>query len=231
MPTLYAGADFGFVNNSSAIAIAEKRGALVYILAIVEQRPRRGAPLRPSAVVADFANIARHYGLSAITSDAHYAESIKEHLREHGMRLVPAPEGQTGKVEAYLNLRKMVNEGRLRIPREPRLLQQLKSLTAKPTSGGGLQIGSPVRGGAHGDVASAVVLAVWGARGQSEENRAAVRARARNATNRAPPVGAEFAMVQEGAWNEAHIAASRRSVPRRDPADYDVATRSWKPRH
>jgi hypothetical protein len=158
----FGAADFGFVSDASVVAIAERREAEVFLLALEEQRPQQGAPLRPSAVVADFATVVRHYKLREIMSDGHYAEAIREHLKEHGLRLRSAPEGQSGKVETYVEVRRLVNEHALRIPRHQRLIAQLKGITVRPTSGGGLQISSPRQaGGGHGDCASAAILAIY----------------------------------------------------------------------
>lgn len=160
-----AGADFGFRSDSSAIAVVEPQDGNVVLLTLEEERPKRGAPLRPSAVASTFAELAKSFLCTEITADSHYAESIREHLRESGLRLVMAPAGADGKTTTYLALRELVNGGRLRLPRHARLLAQLKALTARPTSGGGLQISSPRRaGGGHGDLVSALVCAIWRAK-------------------------------------------------------------------
>ena len=49
----------------------------------------------------------------------------------------------------------------MKIPKHPRALTQLKAVRSKPLPGGGIAITSPVRAGAHGDVASAIVGALW----------------------------------------------------------------------
>ena len=58
-----------------------------------------------------------------------------------------------------------MHEGRIKLPKNPRLIRQLKEVVAKPTPGGGLSITSPRRKGAgHGDLVSALVLAIWEAK-------------------------------------------------------------------
>jgi hypothetical protein len=97
--------------------------------------------------------------------DGHYAESVREHLATHGMTLLAAPAGDAGKAETYVEARKILHEGRLRLPNDPRLLMQLRQVTSKPMAGGRLSISSPRRpGGGHGDLGSALVLALWSAK-------------------------------------------------------------------
>jgi hypothetical protein len=58
-------------------------------------------------------------------------------------------------------LQKLLRERRLRLPNHPRLLAQLRAIVCQPLSGGGYRISSPRRAGAHGDLVSALVNAIW----------------------------------------------------------------------
>jgi hypothetical protein len=157
-----AGADFGFRSDSSALVVVQRAGGLFHVDHVLELRPEKGKPLVPSVVVATFANEVKGFGHDTVVSDAHYRESVVEHLESTGLLLQPAPEGQTGKAETYVRARTLINEGKVRLPNHPRLLRQLKEVVATPTSGGGLSISSPRwRAGGHGDLVSAFVLAVF----------------------------------------------------------------------
>lgn len=161
-----AGGDFGFVGDSSALVVVqeqEARGRLRYVVAdILELRPAPGHPLVPSEVCAAFARVLRHHELGGVISDLHYSESVREHLGKRRVRLHAAPGGAEGKVATYSATRDALREGRVALPNHPRLLAQLKSVISKPTPGGGLAISFPRhRGLAHGDLVSALVLAVW----------------------------------------------------------------------
>lgn len=160
LDTAAAGADFGFVTDSSALAIAENDGALVHVSAVLELRPERLTALKPSIVAARFAARTREYGCAGIVADGHYREAMREHLATHDIAFVSAPEGASGKLDTYTVVRTLLHEGRVRLPNDPRLLQQLREVTSRPTPGGGLQISSPRKAG-HGDLVSALVLAVY----------------------------------------------------------------------
>jgi hypothetical protein len=168
--TVAFGADLGFVSDSSALVGATVLEP-VEILVMEERRPKKGAPLKPSEVIGDFAQTIKLYGGSAFCADAHYREAAREHLEARGIEFVDAPAGQTGKAETYLHAKKVIHERRVRIPNVPRLLTQLRQIVSRPLPGGGVQITSPRRrgGGGHGDLVSAFVNALWSAREGGDE--------------------------------------------------------------
>jgi len=160
----FDGEDFGFVNDSSVCVIVRRRGRCIELCDYLELRPQPGAPLKPSDVVARFAEFRRRYGLESLPamSDGHYREAIREHLAAHKMALAAAPEGQAGKSRVYVSTQQLVREGRLILPNDPRLLDQLRRVVAKPLPGGGLSISTPrTKGSAHGDIVSALTIACW----------------------------------------------------------------------
>ena len=155
------GADFAFRQDSSAIVVAQRIGDTIYVNQPVERRPAKGAPLKPSEVTAEFANHARAFGAEQIIVDSHYLESVREGLEPYGIQAVTCPEGQTGKERVYQIVRSAMVEGRVRLPDDARLLIQLKDVVRRPLPGGGLSITSPRTSQGHGDLVSAMVLAVW----------------------------------------------------------------------
>ncbi len=159
-----AAADLGFKNDSSTLAVCQYDGRRYHTVALVEMRPKPGAPLKPSAVIAKFAEVAKAYGCTYIVSDGHYRESVKEHLHQHGLALVDAPEGMLGKQETFSRTRSVLHEGLVTLPKSDlvtRLISQAKLVTAKAAPGGGLTIRIPRKAGlGHGDLVSAWVLAV-----------------------------------------------------------------------
>jgi phage terminase large subunit-like protein len=164
----WQGGDLAFRQNSSAFLTAHRDGQRGAIVAeVLELRPKQGEPLQPSAVVAAGVEQAKRHGVHRMMCDAWYVDSVREHLQGTGVTLVAAPAGQPGKVAVYTAVRSMLHEGRIRIPfGHDRLMSQLRDTVAKPLSGGGIQIMQPRRGMAHGDVASAFVLAMYQAHGR-----------------------------------------------------------------
>lgn len=162
---LTAGADFGFRSDSSALVLAWRRGAAVYVGAPLELRPQPGAPLKPSETVRAFTEaIAGRCGY--LMADGHYREAIAEHLG--GLSYAPAP---TQVAEPYVRLRTLMREGSVRIVRHARLVQQLREVTSRPLPGGGVSIVHPRwRTGGHGDLVAALVLATWQQTGQAVED-------------------------------------------------------------
>lgn len=163
---MFAGADFGFARDSSALVIVARSGDLVWITFIDEAVPGDN-PLVPSEVIGRFAEAVRKHRASGLCADAHYREAVREHLERADLALMTAPEGAKGKALSYALTKTLLQQGRLRLPRNERLIQQLKDITVRPTAAGGLSIQAPRwPGGGHGDIVSALVLAVW----QSQRN-------------------------------------------------------------
>lgn len=188
-----AGADLGFRSDAAALAIAHRawirvpdvdplteqvrcdssgrpmtKALNVCITADLLELQPRGEPLKPSTVIAKFADVMRrHAGLGHFVSDGHYRETATEHLAEHGLGFVLAPQGAEGVAKAYMRARTLLREGRARIPDHPRLIEQLKAIRWQALPGGGISIIKPRvtaradRGGSHCDLADAWVLSVW----------------------------------------------------------------------
>lgn len=162
---IVCGGDFGFANNSSTLAIAHLREGRAVLGHLREWKPTAGVALKPSAVCSEAAADMRRHGATVLMSDAHYRESILEHLSDAGLGVIDAP---TVPAEAYVKVRSLMREGRVRIPNHERLIRQLRETMARRTAGGGVQIILPRwRTGEHGDLVSAFVLAVYQAAGES----------------------------------------------------------------
>lgn len=157
------GGDLGLVRDASAFVAIQEVGKFLDVTDVLELRPQRDAPLKLSAVCAAAATFTKDHHARVIHVDHHALEPAREHLPE-GVALEAVEGGQNAKVERYVTVRNLLNEGRLRIPRRfQRLVNQLREVVAKPTAGGGLQITLPRRAGVHGDVTSAFVLGVHAA--------------------------------------------------------------------
>lgn len=177
-----AAGDFAFRKNASALAVVQRHAVASpdgtdrdrYELALLdERRPERGAPLKPSAVVDDFAPAVKRYGATGIGADSHERDQVAAEMARHGLSVAALPEGQAGKAEQYLWLRRLLREGRFTMPKHPRLRAQLGGITSKPAPGGGMTISSPTTAdGAHGDLVSALVGAAWRAKPGPQKNKA-----------------------------------------------------------
>ena len=154
----FFGGDMGFKRNSSALVIVEHAKDRYRVACIEELKPTPGLPLKPAGVVDAFAVLVREYGGHGIVVDSHERDAVSLELARHTMSAIEAPD----KVESYIAVRKLFHEGKVELPKHPRLVSQLRDIVSKPTPGGGLSITSPKKAdGSHGDLVSALVLAVW----------------------------------------------------------------------
>jgi len=161
------GGDLGLVHDASAIVaihqITDSDGKTLrtYVADILELRPTRTEPLKLSAVVQQFDKFAKEHGSRMVLVDHHVLEPAREHADPLGLGLIAAAGGQDAKIQRFVEARDLINVGGIEIPGEfRRLVNQLLNVTSKPTAGGGLQIAMPRRGGVHGDIVAAFVMAV-----------------------------------------------------------------------
>lgn len=159
-----AGVDAGFTRNSSTIFITHEVDRVLRVADYAEWKPTPGQPLKPSEVVASWATLCERHGARGVCGDQHHRESLQEHLATHGLWMSDAP----NKADSFVHMRTLMREGRLKIPDEPRLQRQLRSVQSRPISGGSLSVTMPqARDGSHGDLVSALVLACWGFSGKT----------------------------------------------------------------
>lgn len=154
----WMGLDTGFRKNpSGGVVVRLKSDRILLVAECAEIAPPKGGRLVPSETMRALMDRAKFHHVSQVVADQHYIETVREHI---GMlTLVEAP---SVPADAYIVARDAIAEGRVRISAQhQRLLSQLREVVSKPTSGGNISISSPTRGTAHGDVASAFVLAIW----------------------------------------------------------------------
>jgi len=154
-----AGGDVGLVTDSSALVVGAFVGKIFTLLEMLELRPKASAPLKLSFVIAEFAAVLKRHAIRSFVADGHSREPAREWATHHQIFIRSAAGGAEKKAESFLGLQQALKEGRVNLPDHPRLLMQLRSVVARPVSGGGLRIDMPRRAGAHGDLAAALVLA------------------------------------------------------------------------
>jgi hypothetical protein len=168
--TRAVGGDFAFRRNSTAfVAVqtyADENGKRIYEVTDLLEKQPRGEPLKPSAICAEGARFAHESGVDEIIADGHYREAVAEHLLNHGVTHIIAPEGASGKADTFQTTRNLFHEDAIRLPRNhpltAKLLRQLREVTSRALAGGGVSIESPLwRTGEHGDLVSALTLAIW----------------------------------------------------------------------
>jgi hypothetical protein len=167
--TVGCGGDLALERDSSAIAVVDVLEGDYQLLEFDEVRPSKSEPLAPGYVIFDrFAPIMARHSAGSITMDGHYRQSAVEHLEKVDREFAHAPEGNQGKYDSYMFVRGLLRTSKLKIPAVPRLIAQLRAVTATPLPGGLTRITSPRRvGQAHGDIVSALVLACWSAKDAS----------------------------------------------------------------
>jgi len=160
------GADIGLVRDSSALVACGARFlrgvAQLRVLSTIEKKPERGKPLKLSEVVDAFAGECKRLRVREFMADGHAREPAREWAEQAGIEIAARPEGPNAVFETFVAVRQALTDRRLKLPRHPRLLAQLRAVATRPTTGGRWQVVQPRRAGnAHGDLVSALVLAAW----------------------------------------------------------------------
>ena len=158
-----AGIDLGFVRDAATCMVVEREPEGYSAVDWTEILPSVER-LKPSQVIDRLAETADTYGATEVAGDQHYAETAKEQLWERSppITFIAIPGGGQGKAEIFTTTRDILHEGRLRLPNEPRLLEQLREVKKRPLPGGGMAIEMPRKPkGGHGDLVSALVAGVW----------------------------------------------------------------------
>jgi len=173
-----AGGDLGFRRNSSAIAFSRFERGKVVLAFYKELRPTKAEPLKPSAVCETFADDCHSYDARTILGDLHYADTAHEELAKHRCRSARSPEPWTvtyseydtrETTETFTAFRRLMEEGRLELPDDPRLLAQIRATRRLVQPGGVVKVKLPKQNQAHGDVLVAVVLSAVQVDFSSEE--------------------------------------------------------------
>ena len=154
-----SGGDLGFAKNSSALAVVHWSGGDACVGELLETKPQAGALLKPSVVVGEYASVIARHGGSYLMGDGHYKATAVEALANENVGFVDAP---TAPADAFIAARTLMREGRVRIPDNPRLIQQMRETLARRSSGGNVTIVLPLwKTGEHGDLVAALVLALF----------------------------------------------------------------------
>jgi len=165
----WAGVDLGFSRDSSALIIlreTEDRIGLE-ICEIMEWKSKAGRELKPSEVIRAIAALCDKHGARILGLDSHALSFVREHLEGTSIRIVEVPTTNRGKADMFARLQSAFTEGILTLPDHTRLKRQLTEVVIRPGQSGVARITSPRRGGSHGDLVSALIAAIWAARGHN----------------------------------------------------------------
>ena len=131
-----------------AISHAEQR------IAVLDFIRERKAPFSPEAVVIDFCDVLKRYGIQKVVGDRYAGEWVREQFRNNSIIYEPASRARS---ELYSDLLPLLNSGRADLLDSDRLVAQLVGLERRTGRGKDIIDHAP---GAHDDVANAVAGAL-----------------------------------------------------------------------
>ncbi|MBJ7410847.1 MAG: hypothetical protein JHD15_10880 [Phenylobacterium sp.] len=137
----------GGVNDAMTLAIAHREGETGVLDAVRERK----APFSPEAVVADFCDLLKRYGISRVTGDRYAGEWPREQFRKHGVEYEVADKPRS---DLYRDLLPALNSVQVDLLDVDTIATQLCSLERRVARGGRESIDHPPNG--HDDLANAV---------------------------------------------------------------------------
>lgn len=142
---------FAFVDPSGggpdefclAIGHLEKDRTIVDLV-----RARKGTP---ATITAEYAQIVKSYGLSSVTGDRYAGSWPGDEFQNNGINYMPAKKPRS---DLYLDLLPALNSGRVELPPDNRMVNQLIGLERRTSRSGKDSINHPPN--AHDDRANAI---------------------------------------------------------------------------
>jgi hypothetical protein len=121
------------------------------LVAVVDCDREVRPPCSPEQTVAEFAALAKTYGIASVTGDRYAGEWPREQFRKHGVEYVVSGRSKS---DIYRDVLPMLNSGGVELLDHARLLAQLAGLERRTARGGKDSIDHGPSG--HDDVANAV---------------------------------------------------------------------------
>jgi hypothetical protein len=143
----------GSGSDAIAMAIAHGEQNLRVLDVVLERRP----PFSPAAVVAEFAEVFRRYGVTTVQADTWGGGFVVEAFKAHGIQVEPV--GRT-KSEVFIELLPAINSGQVSLLDQPRLIAQLLGLERRAGRSGRDAVDHGP--GGHDDAINAAGIALVG---------------------------------------------------------------------
>lgn len=142
----------GGSHDLMTLAIAHSEpGDRIVLDAVRERKP----PFSPDAVVQDFVQTIKSYGVSTVHGDRYAGQWPRERFAVHGIDYALADQNKSDLYQAFLPI---LNSGRAELLDNKRLISQLCALERRTARGGRDSIDHPPN--AHDDLANAVAGAL-----------------------------------------------------------------------
>src|SRR5262249_16241652 len=119
----------GGSSDSFTLAVSHREGERVIIDAIRDVRP----PFSPEAVLHDFSILCKQYRINQIVGDKYAGEFPRELFRRRGIKYIVADKTKS---DLFRDLLPGLNSGRILLPRNDRLINQLVGLERRTTRAG-----------------------------------------------------------------------------------------------
>jgi len=155
--------DIGLQNDATAIAMGHLvrdnlRGPCVIIEHLEILQGERDNPLKTSVIEDRLLHLSKDNNVRAITFDQHQSMYLVERLKSYSLNASVMHTTRKLNWESYKYLKDLITYGKISLPSNTRLLEELTSLQCDPTHNIPTVSAPP---GKHDDCADAVALCAW----------------------------------------------------------------------
>jgi hypothetical protein len=161
--TAFLGGDVGIAVDPSAFVAVQYFGGKAIVVDMFEMKPSKGAPNDLKRVLTRASEFAVRHDRRPVRVDHHNIEIERQTIAEHGLPLAleACSESPADRDERFQAAADLVARGDLIIPRRfAKLAEQLARFQQARRVGGGYTYSVTRRGGDHGDLGAALLLAL-----------------------------------------------------------------------
>lgn len=137
----------GSGKDSFTMAIGHREGGEILLDCLRERKPK----FSPGAVIEEFSETLKAYGVSSVTGDRYAGEFPRERFRAHGIRYELAAKPKS---DLYRDMLPVLNSGEIALLDRRRMVDQIVNLERRTGRGGKDSIDHPPHG--HDDLANSV---------------------------------------------------------------------------
>lgn len=137
----------GGTSDSMTLGIGHREGNMT-VVDVIREIP---APFDPESATEEFVGVLKSYHVGSVTGDRYAGQWCQQAFQKRGINYLPC---ETPKSGLYVDLLPKLNSKTIRIPDNPRLVNQLAALERRTARGGKDSIDHPPAG--HDDIANAV---------------------------------------------------------------------------
>jgi hypothetical protein len=147
-------------SNAWTLVIATKVDGKSVVAKACQWKGSTAQPLSPDAVIREIAAICASYGIDSIETDQFSSDALRDIADRYKLHMQIVTLTAANKLQMFENLRIGRREGRVELPDDPYVRQDLQGVSKKVTTNGVIFTLAKTMDGRHSDYAPAIAMAL-----------------------------------------------------------------------